>query len=370
VSSGPPLEQAHDVWRSTQAAFIAFLDSVGAIDDAHTVTVRLLPQEIESAQQFADWLTPQVSSDGTWAFLTTTADDDGHKFGFAMPVARWRPEDALIFPFVEIHTLLIAWWLTIAWRARQLARAALALADAGDVIAAASCTRPLVETAAACWVDGAKLIAAWSDIKEAGTPVTDQDAFGRRSRMMKILNEVSWGAKFDERAPELKRLWNKVERSNVLGQVEKLAKVAGVELQEDYQWLCNTVHPSIGNTFAFSAPPFIHRTHTHVVTWFAGRPIHVEDGRTTVAEDTVERSTARGAARALAVLHASLDAALNAIDDVALTTGAAKLARESYWRMVVPAERNDLCPCRSGRKAKHCRHDWGDAAPTFPARFD
>jgi hypothetical protein len=70
------------------------------------------------------------------------------RHGFAMPVARWRPEDAPVFPFVEIHTVLVAWWLTTAWRTRQLARAASALADSKDAIAAAACVRPLVETAA------------------------------------------------------------------------------------------------------------------------------------------------------------------------------------------------------------------------------
>lgn len=364
------MEQALEAWRTTQAAFFNFLDALGASEDAHTVTVRLLPREIGSPQQFADWLNPQVSSDGTWAFLTTTADEVGRRHGFAMPVARWRPEDALTFPLVEIHTLVIAWWLTIAWRTRQLARTALTLAEAGDVVAAASCARPLVETAAACWVDGAKIVAAWDDIKQAGTPLTDHDAFARRTRMMKILNEVAWGAKFDDRAPELKRLWSKVERSNVLGQVEKLATAAGTQLQEDYQWLCNTVHPSIGNTFAFSAPPFIHRTKTHVITWFAGRPIHVQDGQHSFAEDTVQTATARGADRSLAVLHTSLDAALRAIDDIALTTGAPLLGRESYWRRVTPAERNDPCPCRSGLKGKRCPHTWGEPAPSFPTSFD
>ena len=364
------MEQALGAWRNAQASLFEFLDSLGATEDAYTVTVRLLPREIESPQQFADWLNPQVGADGTWAFLTTTADDRGRRHGFAMPVTRWRAEDALTFPFVEIHTLVIAWWLTIAWRTRQLARTALTLADAGDVVAAASCARPLVETAAACWVDGTKVVAAWDDIKRAGTPVTDSDAFARRSRMMKILNEVSWGAKFDDRAPDLKRLWNKVERSNVLGQVEKLAKVAGSQLQDDYQWLCNTVHPSIGNTFAFSAPPFIHRTKTHVVTWFAGRPIHVQDGRESFAEQTVQTATARGAGRAIAVLRTSLEAALRTIDDIGLTTEAPRLSRESYWRRVTQPDRNELCPCRSGQKAKRCRHSWGEPAPPFPTSFD
>src|SRR5947209_3086380 len=98
TSEAETMEQAVSSWRRSQAAFFEFLDSLGATEDAHTVTVRLLPREIDSPEQFADWLNPQVSADGTWAFLTTSADDDGRRYGFAMPVTRWRPEDALTFP--------------------------------------------------------------------------------------------------------------------------------------------------------------------------------------------------------------------------------------------------------------------------------
>lgn len=32
--------------------------------------------------------------------------------------------------------------------------------------------------------------------------------------------------------------------------------------------------------------------------------------------------------------------------------------------------RNELCPCRSGRKVKRCLHQWGDSSPGFPSDFD
>lgn len=356
-------------WEQAQDETFAFLDSLGATEDAHTMTIRLLPQAISSPDDFADSLGALVRNDGAWAFLTTSPDGAGQQFALAMPVSERPPPDGLTFAFVEIHTLLVAWWLTTAWRARQLARAGLALATSGDVIASAACVRSLVETAAACWVDGSKLVAAWDDMKRAGKPIDDAQALSRRNEMLKVLNEVAFGAKFDDRAPELKRSWGKIGRTNVLGQVEKLAKACGAALQDDYQWLCNTVHPSIGNTFAFSAPPLRHESGTHVVTWFAGRPIHIESGGEVTAEDTVERATARAAYRALDVLHLTLEAALRAIDDMALTTGAPDLAREPYWRNIRRVDRNQPCPCRSGLKAKRCAHAWGDASSAFPGSF-
>ncbi|MEV7008903.1 hypothetical protein [Streptosporangium sp. NPDC051022] len=361
--------QLHQDWLEAWNALNGFLDDIGATNEAHTVTLRLIACRIESPTHFIDSLQSQVSRDETWAFISTSPDDSGEQYAYALPVAHWRPQDAYSILFVEIHTVLVAWWLTTAWRARQLARAAMALTEAHDVIAAAACVRPLIETAAAHWVDGRKLVAAWDAMKSAGHPLTDADAFKRRGTLMAILNEVIFGAKFDNRAPELQRLWGRFQRSNVLGQVEKLAKVTSGDLQSAYQWLCNTVHPSIGNSFAFSAPPLVHDTRTHMMTWFAGRPIHIKNGRENHAERTVQAATAEGATIALKVLRNCLDASLRMIDDVALTTGAPDVANEQYWRNIRPVDRNKICPCRSGLKAKRCPHKWGDYTPSFPAIF-
>lgn len=61
-----------------------------------------------------------------------------------------------------------------------------------------------------------------------------------------------FGAKFDDRVPDEKALWGRIERTNVMGQIDKLAKATGTDLQREYQWLCNTVHPSLGNMLGFS----------------------------------------------------------------------------------------------------------------------
>jgi hypothetical protein len=220
-------------------------------------------------------------------------------------------------------------------------------------------------------VDARKLRSAWENIKRGGPPLTDQNAFSKREQMMAALNEVLLGSKFDDRAPDEKVLWGRVQRSNVLGQVDKLAKATGEQFQVDYQWLCNTVHPSLGNTLAFSAPPMVHKTRTHMIMALAGRPVHVQGANGTVeAERTVQMATAQAVTTALRVLTSTLDAALRVVDDVGLTTGAPALSRDSYWRNLRSPERNDPCPCRSGRKGKRCRHVWGDLAPSIPDRLE
>jgi hypothetical protein len=61
---------------------------------------------------------------------------------------------------------------------------------------------------------------------------------------------------------------------------------------------------------------------------------------------------------------------LRAINDFALVTKAPEISREPYWRNISIPRRNEPCPCRSGMKAKRCRHQWGTVAPEFPAAFE
>jgi hypothetical protein len=144
-----------------------------------------------------------------------------------MPVAGNDLTRVPMFFFVEIRTQLIAWWLTTAWRTRQLATAALSQFAADNVITSAACTRPLVETAAASWVDGRKLAAIWDETKRAGPPWSDEEAGARYLRMMAVINEVSWGAKFDDRAPGWERRRSElIGRSIVLGAIDKLARAS------------------------------------------------------------------------------------------------------------------------------------------------
>lgn len=357
-------------WDATHSAMLTFLDDLDATEDAQTITITVVPREVESRQQFTDWLNPRVRGDGKWAKLVGSFQSSGEHTGFALPVANWRVEDAFIFPFLQIHPLLTAWWLTNAWRTRQLARAALALARSDERVAAAACARPLIETAAAFWVDGGRLVTAWDQIKRAGKPLSPAEAIGRTVKITELLYEITMGGKFDHRIPGLEELGQRYKRSNVLGQIDKLAKALGSNnLQADYQWLCNTVHPSVGNTYSFSASPAMHKSGTHFLTSFAGRPREIEIRGNMEWEQTVLRATARGATSALMVLHTCFEATLRTVDDVALTTGAPRIARHPYWRNLRVPGRNHLCPCRSGMKVKRCKHDWGDPAPVFPSTF-
>lgn len=282
-----------DSWNGAQQALETFLSEVGAEQGASTVGILFVPQRISSPKDFADVLRPQITGDGLWN-VATTRSENGARQGYALPVTRDHRSDPLAFLLAEAHSLLGAWWLVSAWRAQELSKAAALLADRWDTVAAAACARPLIETAAATWNDARKLASAWDEMKKGGIPSSNKDFHLKREALLKLLIEVHFGGKFDERAPDEKELWGQVQRSNVLGHIEKLGKAGCSKLQSDYQWLCNTVHPSLGNMFAYTAPPQRHNTGTHLIKFFCGRPIHVVGSDGTVADDrTVQIATAR-----------------------------------------------------------------------------
>jgi hypothetical protein len=209
----------------------------------------------------------------------------------------------------------------------------------------------------------------------AGKPTMDAAAIATRQKFISRLNEVQFGGKFSDKAPEAADVFGRQPRGNVLTAVDKLAKHYPGDLQTDYQWLCNTVHPSLGTAPVFSAPPLSHGTGTHVQRWFAGVPLRLESLNTDSfdEEEFVERSvlaaTARASVAALHVLTVSMDAALRVVDDIGLTTGAPALADFAYWRALAPGATNEACPCRWGQKAKSCIHECGESAPGVRETF-
>jgi hypothetical protein len=348
---------------------LEFLDGVGATEGLGTLGVRLIPRRISSETAFIDWLKGEVA-DEDWVYATSRGDDD-QLFGYALPARNGLvPSRQIVtgFPFIEMHSLLVAWWLTVAWRTRQLVNASQALIRESQMVPAASCVRALVETAAACWVDASKMADAWNDIKQHRASMFDAEDHKRRNAMMAILNEALMGSKFDDRAPDLQASYGWVKRTNVLSAVAKLSKAVEGQLQDDYQWLCNTVHPSLGNAFFFSGMHTRHDTGTHLLTHFFGRPTDFQPP--TPMRRDVDWAVLNGFSVSVEVLHQTLDSALRVIDDVGLTSRAGAMSVFEYWRDFPIKDRKAPCPCRSGRRTSRCPHEWGHSGPAIPARFD
>ena len=304
----------------------------------------------------------RTAGDGAFCYLGGTAG--GKPAVMAWPVADppKNVKKTLLSLYVSVHSRLVSWWLTNAWRSDQLAHATWKLGDSEQLIAAAACARSLLETAAAFWVDSRKLIELWRAVKveaaEKGPKVEHWDDLTRQ------IFKMMWSSKFDNKVPEFAKLSESLSRTNVLGLIEKLQRATSVPIWQDYEWLCNAVHPSIGTMLAYATPMLWHKTGTHGFQYVAPFATHIVGSGGIHAETTIDEAIARSAVLSVAVVRQTLDATLRIIDDVALTTGAPVMASFKYWRMLSQKSRNTLCPCRSGRKVKNCRHGWKEQLPS------
>ena len=143
-------------WRSAHQQISQFLHAVGLTGEEHNQALYIFPKPSANVRQTIDELRTATLDDGMWFFMTGEAD--GKTAVIAWPVADHTPRKKMFLAmYVEIHSRLVSWWLTNAWRSEQLARATWQLADFEQIIPAAACARSLVETAAGFWVDSRKL---------------------------------------------------------------------------------------------------------------------------------------------------------------------------------------------------------------------
>ena len=236
----------------------------------------------------------------------------------------------------------------------------------------------------------------WKDVKR--DRALNGPNINHRDVLTVEINKMLWGAKFDSKTPELERTYGRIPRTNILTQIEKLSRATNLPVQQDYQWLCNAVHPSIGGMLAFAAPMMGHATNTHAFQWVCEAPtsfynaklsrdkhhVLVDTARlkdlgiepalntsseTIFREATIHNAIARAASLAVEVLEKTLDGALRLVDDVGLTTNAPAMATFPYWRNLTRKYGSRSCPCRSGLKANQCLHRWSDPVPEIANRF-
>jgi hypothetical protein len=272
---------------------------------------------------------------------------------------------------MDIHSRLVAWWLTYAWRSQQLVKATWGLGDGMQIIPAAACSRSLLETSAALWVAAKKLRSAWIDVKR------DCGANGIQYKHYHEIGveiwKAMWGSKFDDRVPDLKQYYRSIQSPNVLTLIDKLAIACAAPIHQHYQWLCNAVHPSIGGMLTFAGPFIAHKEETFAMQGHAPFPIAListDTGAERRIEDTIERALVSAAVISVDVLAQVLDDTLRFIDDIALTTRAPRASRTGYWRRLKAKPARMPCPCRSGLLGKACQHTWSSEPPPITERFE
>jgi hypothetical protein len=353
-------------WRSSNGVISNFFREVGLTGEEHSQALYIFPKTTENIGRSIDELRIATAHDGIWLYIDGNAG--GRHRLIAWPVGSYVPPKKLLFAlYVEVHSRLVSWWLTNAWRSEQLARAAWSLGDTEQIVPAAACARSLLETAAAFWIDARKLSELWQSVKAESVEQGPQ--LKHWQDLTILIWRTMWGAKFDDKVPDLAEACKSLPRTNVIGLIDKLHRATSDAVQRDYQWLCNAVHPSIGSMLAFASPMMAHDTRTCGFQYVAPFSTHFAGNGEIQAEITIAESVARSASLAVATLRETLDVALRIVDDVALTTGAPTMASFSYWRMISQKSRNAPCPCRSGKKAKNCPHGWAQEPPQVPDHF-
>lgn len=355
-------------WQQADEALHNLLDEVQADHRAHVTMVTIAKNSYASYQDLGARLAAARLAPGTqWSYLTGR-DPDGNLIAMALPVSQLATaSDAVQFPSVMAHTWLVAWWLCTAWRVRELARAARTLMLSAERISAAAVARPLLETTASFWVDGARIHGAWATAKMANKKPPDRQGFDVWTPLIEIGRAALYGGRFKPTREE-ERYLKRAPYRQVMDDLDELVGAlgpSGPDLSSAYQWLCNTVHPSMGNLRVFQAPDLMHSTGTYVLTPLGAMPLQIEGPDGVARETTVEEAVTHALEVSLQVLTMCLDSSLRAIDDLGLTTHAGEITAWNYWRALKRPDRNASCPCRSGRKAKACIHRWGEAPPPY-----
>lgn len=360
-----PLQEA---WRSSQTLLSKLVERLDVpIKDA-SPALFLMSQKtdnpLKTQREFANQMT---AGEQVTVIAGSSADGKTQRI-IMVPTKGVLPKNSYLAPFVEIHSRLIAWWLTTAWRCLDLAQSTWELSDANRTISAAACSRSLLETTAAFWCDARKLTAMWREMKRRG--ITDKSAWQDRHDLNIWMWRTTYGSKFDDRVPDLARASEWLSRTNVMGFIDKLHEsLPNMDLHTHYQWLCNTVHPSCGGTFAMSTPHVNHVSNTHAFVWFAPFPTRIESGGKDVSQRCIQEAIATASIIAVRVAVQALDDSIRVIDDFGLTTGAPKIATFEYWRKLEVKTRKQLCPCRSGLTFEKCGHRWGEPAASITSSF-
>lgn len=356
-------------------AFLRELEEIAAAapDKAFSVLHSRVPltsgNDVDAAREFAEILTRRTPG-LRWA-TATMVDGKGHRFGRATlypPRAMiGTVEWFILFSLFDVHTRLGAYWLTNIWRALELTQTVVKGLGDWHVIVSAACSRSLLEGAAALHVNVRKLVKEWDSFKSAGKP--NMQALGRFER---TFTKLVLRPQYVTRIAELQNIPNWLRSPNVLSYIEKISnEMPNANILGIYDWLCDAVHPSFGSTESFTIERGMHDSKTHFVEVYARKPF--SRGHAAIRHD-VACASGDAIAAVAALLPPDLALLRWLLDDIGLTSGVA-FGHPTAIDFRVPVarigslrspERNEVCPCGSGKKFKKCTHTWG-LAGTPPA---
>lgn len=83
----------------------------------------LFPRQGADADALVNEMAAGTRDEGEFAFLTARKGEQVSVL--AIPAQNLTPKNVHLAPYVEIHSRLTAWWLTVAWRSAELSRSTL-----------------------------------------------------------------------------------------------------------------------------------------------------------------------------------------------------------------------------------------------------
>jgi hypothetical protein len=256
----------------------------------------------------------------------------------------------------DIHSLFAAQCLLKSWRSAQLADGLAVALGSWNLTVAAAMVRSLVETASAWTIESRDVAAVWRKLK-ATSVRSVEDAMRVRGELYQATTQMAWGTRLSRttRASGFKR-------TNILTLIQKAEKQCPrPKLVEDYEILCDAVHPSWGAGECFwsqySLAADIQQARVLIGTDAVGW-LGVTDQAIKVGSALSETIVACGA-WAMQALAADLPSFNQVCRDLCLTARVYLLSNLDYWGIVQPTSTYAECACGSGRKTRFCSHEFG-----------
>jgi hypothetical protein len=224
-----------------------------------------------------------------------------------------------------------------------------------------------MELAGSVWFTTEKVIAGWNEVKDA-VAADSADAISHAIWAWGDVLPEWMGARFTK-SKKLRDAFP-MQPTNAVTLVEKLNKISDYELLDAYEWLCNVAHPSLGGTMLYSATRMEGPLDTYGVTYTSDRLVRTSESDSAQSEAGDVRKAITGGGMAafdslvIAVRHAEM-----VVDDICLTAEIANRTVFNHYRLHQTPDRNQVCPCGSGQKAKRCDHSWGATAKRLPDRL-
>lgn len=250
----------------------------------------------------------------------------------------------------DLHSFLCAILLTTIWRTEQLKDAVVSSLNERSLIAAASASRALFETACAFYVESNSIISDVSDAKKAGI-YDAADATKLRVRLQSKAIRTALGT----RQKQILKEHEGLTRTNIMTLIDKALKSLNLsEHMNYYEQLCDAVHPSFESFSAFNI---------ELGRWAEGSQLRWIMNRNAMRQNEIIDTIGIAVAWSIGRLLQDFKSFYAMCIDLCLSARIPWIEFEdevAYFGLCPRPDIYSQCPCGSGDKWKFCKHSLSD----------